>query len=152
MADPEFLGDIEVRLQDPDGNTAEITADGRLKVSQEPPSAPPDTTSVSRVQYSSVTGTSDDVYTIPSGEELRIQRFAAGAEHSRDGSVVELWYDPNGNGTGMTIIDVLFVSGSSNQHDLNAVFTGNGTRAIRMRRRRLDGGARRIFARWEGYY
>lgn len=130
-----------------------ISTTGRLLVSQEPPGTPDEATGVIRTVYSAVGTTSDDVYVIPNGEVLRIQRFTAGAEtDTTAGNVVELFYDPNGTGVGMTVIAVLFVSGTSDQVDLNDYFTGNGTRAIRMRRRRLSGGSKEMFAKWEGYY
>ena len=134
-------------------NTAEITTSGRLKIDTSPPDAPADTTEVTRTEYSSVSGSDDDVYIIPTGETLIIQRFVGGAEtDTTAGNVVELWYDPLGTGVGMTIIDMIFCSGSGDQHDLRATSIGDGTKAIRMRRRRFSGGSKEIFGRWEGYY
>ena len=52
----------------------------------------------------------------------------------------------------MTIIDTIFASGGSDQHDLRATFTGDGTASIRLRRLRFSGGSKQIFGRWEGYY
>jgi len=145
-------GRSAIIIVDSEGNEADVTPGGRLKVSQEPPTPPPNTTPVNRTFYTNMVGTQVDTYTIPSGVTLHIQRLSAGAEHSRDGSVVELWYDPDGTGTNAEIIDVLFVNGTSEQHDLNAEYVGDGSAAILLVRRRLDGGSRRIFARWEGYY
>lgn len=141
-----------VRITDGDGHYADVTAAGRLQVSQEPPEPPVGTTSVIVTEYDDVSTTDDNVYTIPNGETLYIQRLSAGAESGNGGSVAELWYDPNGTGVGMTIIDAVHVDGSSAQHDLNSSYEGDGTRAIRLRRKRYGGGAVEIFARWEGYY
>jgi len=130
-----------------------VTSGGRLKISQEPPDAPSETTPVNITEFDNVSGTDDNVYIIPSGETLTIQRFSAGAEvDTTAGNNVELWYDPNGTGIGMTIIDVIFCSGSGDQHDLRAQYIGDGTRVIRMRRKRYSGGSKEIFGRWEGYY
>lgn len=140
-------------LVDSDGDVADITASGRLKVSQEPPIAPPGTTSVIVVEYDTVATEDDNVYIIPTGEKIIINRLSAGAEASSSGSVIELWYDPNGDGTGMTIIDVIFCNGTSDQHDLSENIIGDGTKSIRLRRRDLNiFSSSDIFARWEGYY
>lgn len=140
-------------LVDDEGDRANITSNGRLLVSTEPPSPPDNTTGVSNTEYSNIIGSNDNIYVIPNGEILTLQRFSAGAEeHNNSGSAVELWYDPNGNGSDMTIIDVIFCNGVSDQHDLNQKYEGNGIKTIRMRRKRLGGGSRWIFGRWEGYY
>jgi hypothetical protein len=146
-------GKTEMIIVDGDtGVSANVTASGRLQVSQEPPTPPPDTTAVVQTAYSNVANQSDTVYVIPAGETLILQRFSAGGEETNAGSVIELWYDPNGTGGNMTIIDTIFCNGSSDQHDLNDSYTGDGTKAIRMRRKRLSGGAVSVFGRWEGYY
>ena len=129
-----------------------MTRAGQLTVSTPPPEAPVGTTGVIEAEYNSVSGDDDTVFTIPNGELLTINRLASGSEVTSAGAVVELWYDPNGNGTGMEIIDVIFSNGNSDQHDLNAQYTGDGTKAIRMRRSNLTGGGILIFGRWEGYY
>lgn len=151
-----FIGDQEevigIILQDADGDQADITATGRLKVSTEPPTPPPDKTAVIKLEYGNVSTTDDLVYIIPNGETLQLQRFSAGAETANSGNVVELWYDPNGNGVGMTIIDTIFCDGTSDQHDLNQTYLGDGTKSIRLIRKRLSGGSTLIFGRWEGYY
>lgn len=153
-----FVGDQEgtlgVILVDEDGDKADITPNGRLKVSQEPPTPPEGTISVNQVEYGIVSDFDDDVFIIPSesGEVLTLQRFSGGGEEANKGNVIELWYDPNGDGTNMEIIDVIFANATSNIHDLNQEFTGDGTKAIRMRRKRLSGGGVLLFGRWEGYY
>lgn len=130
-----------------------LTTDGRMLVSSPPPSAPPDTTTVSVIEFNNVTTQHDNIYVVPTGETLKITRFSAGAEvDSVAGNVIELYRDPNGTGIGMGIIDVIFTSGDSDQHDLDEDVTGDGTYAIRMRRRRFGGGSKEIFGRWEGYY
>jgi len=139
-------------IQDEEGHRADVTANGRLKVSQEPPTPPVGTTGVSEVEYGNVANSDDNDYLIPNGETLILQRFSAGGEEANKGNVIELWYDPNGNGNNMEIIDTIFCNGSSDQHDLNGSYLGDGTAQIKLRRRRLSGGAVQIFGRWEGYY
>lgn len=117
-----------------------------------PTSVPADGTKVGTVKYDNVNGATDEVYTIPNNKTLIIQNLIGGAEVTGQGSVVELWYDPNGNKNGMIIIDAVHTSGESMQHGLCVSFVGNGTRRIVMRRRRLGGGSCEIFGRWEGYY
>jgi len=133
-------------------NKAGITADNKLKVVLPPPTAPSGATAINRTEYDGVSGDDDNVYIIPNGETLIIQRLSSGSEVTSDGATTELWYDPNGTGVGMTIIDAIFSNGSSDQHDLNESYTGDGTKAVRMRRRNLTGGTVSIFGRWEGYY
>ena len=130
------------------------THTGRLLVSQEPPSAPPETTSIKQTEYGLVSGSHDNVYVIPNGETFILQRFMAGSiEAAIGGSSVELWYDPDGDaGVNMEIIDVLFVNGTSDFHDLHEDYIGDGTKRIIMRRNKIGGGSTTIFGRWEGYY
>jgi hypothetical protein len=129
-----------------------LTADRRLSVSLPPPTSPPDATAIDRTDYNDVTTTSDNTWTIPNGETVVIQRLSAGSEVGNGGSVVELWYDPLGTGVNMTIIDAIHCDGNASQHDLNESYLGDGTKAIRMRRKRYGGGGVEIFGRWEGYY
>ena len=107
-------------------------------------------TSVKEFQFATDEGVQDP-------EKMRLlvtmKNSDAGSEmDTTAGNVIELWYDPNGDGTGMEIIDVIFCSGDGDQHDLSASYLGDGTKAIRMRRRRFSGGSKEIFGRWEGYF
>jgi len=129
-----------------------VTQDGRLKVSQEPPSAPPETTEVAIIEYNSIAGTVDTDWVIPTGKTILIQRLAGGAEPA-NGSSIELYYDPDGTKTNLEIIDVIFSDGQSDQHVLNATYTGDGVAQIVLRRTGLaNSSARLVFGRWEGYY
>ena len=136
-----------------DGTTvAKISETGRQLIDTSPPAPPPDTTAVVVTEYSDVSTDDDYDYVIPNGATLQLQRLSGGAEPG-DGSVVELWYDPDGTKTSMEIIDVIFSDGHSDQHDLNDEFEGDGTAQIVMRRAGLgSSSARWIFGRWEGYY
>lgn len=133
------------------------TPDQRLKIALSPPAPPAGQTAVNVSAVDLVSGTSfsDTVYVIPNGKTLTIQSFSGGAEASTgnsDGaSKVELWSDPNGNGTGMTLIRVAYAANSNFDFVLNRVFVGDGTAAIRLRRTRLDSGNREVAAFWDGY-
>ncbi len=146
-------GIAKVKLWD-GTNVASITDSGRVKIDTSPPDAPVDTTSVVITEFSNVNNSDDNTFLIPSGDILVIQRFSAGAEaDTTAGNVIELFHDPDGDGgSNMEIIDVIFASGSSDQHDLRSEFLGDGTALIRMRRLRFSGGAKQIFGRWEGYH
>jgi len=137
-----------------DGNLGEISVsdDGKMQVATPPAEAPANTTPVSQIAQSDMTGTVDLNYVIPSGVTLRLQRFIGGAEGNGTASKVEIFYDPAGNGTGMTLIAVGYVADSNFQFDLSESFVGNGTRKIKMRRTRLDAGTREVFGKWSGYY
>lgn len=131
---------------------AKVSESGRQLIDTSPPAPPADTTSVVVTEYGNVSTNDDYDFLIPNGETLKIQRFSGGAEPG-DGSVVELWHDPNGTKIGMIIIDTIFSNGHSDQHDLNEQYIGNGTRRIIMRRKALgSSSAREMFGRWEGYY
>jgi hypothetical protein len=98
-----------------------------------------------------MSGTVDTLYTITNAKTLYIQRLSGGAETSTRGSIVELFYDPNGDLSVLTPIEDIYVNGSSDQKDLFEPFAGNGTRRILLRRRQFGGGFYEITGRWEGY-
>lgn len=132
---------------------ASFTADGRLKVAQEPPAPPPATTPVDVGGIATVGNTpADTTHVIGTGKTLVIQNINGGAAPVGAGSKVELFDDPNGDGTGMTLLRVAYVNGSSFSLDLNReVGPGNGTRAVRLRRTSLGGASREIAAFLAGY-
>ena len=142
-----------VLVVDRDGDEAAVTPAGRLQVTSEPPAPPLGLNAIKVTEFDDVLVSHDNVWTIPNGSTLTLQRLSGGAEETNAGNTIELWYDPDGDGgANMVIIDVIFSSATSDQHDLNDTFVGDGTKAIRLRRRRLSGGAVEIFGRWEGYY
>lgn len=126
-----------------------VTAAGRILVSQEPTPAPPGATPVIRSVYSNVSTVDDNIYTITNETTLTIQRLAGTNESSTGGTAVELFEDPNGDLSVLNVISVV-INGNGGG-ELNATFTGDGTRRIVMRRNRFDGGSRWTFARWEGF-
>jgi hypothetical protein len=131
---------------------ASFTADGRLKVVQEPPAPPPATTPVEVGGIALVGGVSDTVYVITNGKTLVIQSFSGGGAPEGKGSKVELFDDPNGDGAGMTLIRVAYVNGNSFSLDLNReIGPGNGTRAVRLRLSNLGGASREIAGFFTGY-
>ena len=144
----------EIIILDGDGQVfkAKVDATGRLLVSQQTIN-PPATTAVKQQAFGAVQGTDDIFYVIPNGETLNITKFTGSAEVEQTaGSAIELYYSPNGTTTGIQILAVIFASGGGDQQDLNEQFVGNGTRAILLRRRRLSGGNKQIFGKWEGYF
>ena len=125
---------------------------GRLLISQEPPGTPFGAVAVGETSFGNINGTIDTPFTITNGKKLTITRFVAGAESdSTAGNVIELFEDPNGDLSVLNVLDVIFASGLSDQHDLNAEFIGDGTKRILLRRRRLSGGSKEVFGRWEGF-
>jgi hypothetical protein len=143
-----------VKIIDGEGNgyLTKVDSTGRLLVSTQVV-VPPNTTPVSVVYYSNVSGTVDNFYVIPNGVNLRLTRFSAGAEVEQTaGQAIELYYAPNGTTTGIILLDIIFASGNSDQHDLDDTFAGNGTRSILIRRRRLSGGSKLIYGKFGGYY
>jgi len=131
---------------------AKVDPTGRLLVSTQTVT-PISATPVVQLQSGSVSGTANYFYIIPNGVTFTITKFAASSEvEQQAGNVVELYYAPNGNTIGIILIDTIYSSGNSDQHDLDVSYIGNGTRAILLRRRRLSGGAKEIFGRFAGYY
>ena len=142
-------GDVVIR--DTDGDAATVTA-GRLNASPAP--VPPSgATATSQGYTGNVSGTDDQFYTIPVGEQLYIQRFAGGGEFKGDGSKAELYWAPNGTTAGIVLIRVGYVNGSNFEFNLDytAPAVGDGTAAILTRRRRLSGGTKEIAAFWDGF-
>lgn len=132
---------------------ASFTADGRLKVAQEPPAPPPATTPVD-VGGIAVVGISpvDTVHVISNGKMLVIQNLSGGAPGVGSGSKVELFDDANGDGSVLSLLRVAYVSGSSFSFDLGRELgPGNGTRAVRLRRTNLGGASREVAAFLTGY-
>jgi hypothetical protein len=132
---------------------ASFTADGRLKVAQEPPAPPPATTPVD-VGGIAVVGINpvDTLHVLGNGKTLVIQGFSGGAPAVGSGSKVELFDDPNGDGSALSLLRVAYVSGSSFSFDLGRELgPGNGTRAVRLRRTNIGGPSREIAAFLSGY-
>jgi hypothetical protein len=132
---------------------ASFTADGRLKVAQEPPAPPPATTPVDMGGIA-VVGINpvDSVHVIGTGKTLVIQNFNGGAPPVGAGSKVELFDDPNGDGSALALLRVAYLSGSSFSLDLNReVGPGNGAHAVRLRRTNMGGPSREVAAFLAGY-
>lgn len=132
---------------------ASFTADGRLKVAQEPPAPPPATTAVDVGGIATVgINPVDTTHVLATGTTLVIQNFNGGAPPVGSGSKVELFDDPNGDGSALTLLRVAYVNGSSFSLDLSReVGPGNGTHAVRLRRTNLGGPSREIAAFLAGY-
>lgn len=143
--------DWQTQLVGSDGSTRADIISGRISVSPTPPATPPTATSVIITQSSDVSGTIDHVYTITSGKTLQLNLFSAGAEASVSGAVCKLYYDPNGDGSALTLIEAIYENGATSQVTLDEQYTGDGTRAIRLRRTNLTGGSVEITAKWVGY-
>ncbi len=122
-----------------------LDSSNRLLISNEP-ITPAATTAVSVIEFDSVSAISDNYYSIPVGSFLVLQRFSAGAEtDTTAGNVVELKI----SGIASQFLDVIFCGGNSFQHDFDEQIGGGSV--IQLSRRRLGGGAKEIFGRWEGY-
>lgn len=114
------------------------------------PCTPPGKTRVDKQKVGSmIPGNDEDVYTIPNGETLVMIRFAGGSEHNTSNKI-ELWYDPNGDGTGMTLLRVGY--NSDFEFQINFMYVGDGTKKIRLRRTALGSGSREVAGFWEGFY
>ena len=125
---------------------------GRLLISSDV-TTPIDTTEVVVSDIGNVSGTPvDTYYTITNGKTLTLQLFQAGAEaNSIGGSKVSLYYDPNANLTGMTLLTVIYVNGSSFENSISTSLVGNGTRRLVLRRETFAGSGREIFGRAKGF-
>lgn len=136
------------------GTSLDIATDGSIKVVPlVTPPAPFGAVDISQTAFNGVTSTAgvDLYYTITNTKTLMIQTLIAGSEETQGGAVVELFYDPNANLTGMTRLSTLFINGSSDNTPINQDFVGNGTRRIVLRRRGYTASNREMFAQWLGY-
>lgn len=137
------------------GAVAAVTEAGRLAVTTASP-VPAGATGVRETYQGGVNGSTDNTFTIPSGETLTLTRFVCGGEayakNNRSvGTRVELFWDPNGNGSGMTLLAFGYNNGGTYQQSLFEQFTGDGTAAIRVRRESFESTVQ-ITGSWEGYY
>jgi len=136
----------DVVITDPDdsGKQAHVDSGGRLYVAAVQPEAPPGTDEVIKGGQATILkegGTDDYTYTITNGKTLTIIAFRAGAYLLKEGNIimrskVELWDDPNGDGTGMALIDVFYFDGESNGDRAereSQTYVGDGTARIMMR-------------------
>jgi len=74
------------------------------------------------------------------------------AATSNKGVKVEFFSDPNGNGTGMMLLNAAYLNGSNFCQPENFVTSiGNGSVSVRIRRTNYSDIPVEIFANWEGY-
>lgn len=140
-----------VHIVDETGSyAARIGSDGRMFTSSAV-TAPTGTTAVSVSAIGDVNTTADTYYTITSGKTLTIQRLEGGAEEGGRGCKVEIFEDPNGDASVLTLISIFYCQYNSFCIDLLRSFVGNGTRRILLRRTAFGTGLREIFGRWIGY-
>lgn len=136
------------------GNFTDLQSrNNRLLVSQDV-EAPAGTTPVTVQAFGDVASTAgvDTYYTITNGYNLTIQQLSAGAEGETGGSIVELFWDPDGDlGVNLERIDTIFIDSATNQIEINTTFTGDGTARIVLRRRGYTSSAREMSARWIGF-
>lgn len=154
MADISLNESDEVTIADASGfNKLTVNGDGSINVQVGNVVVPPTGTTVSTNVFGQVSSTAgmDTYYVITNGKTLTLQRFTGGAEPHQSGSIVELFYDANGNSSILTRIETVFVNGVSIQVGINQSFVGNGTKRIVMRRRVYASASREVWGRWEGY-
>lgn len=139
------------------GNKLKIDALGNLFVISVTPTIPEGSVSASTRAVGNVTnGTPVDTRVIiTTGKYLTIQIAEAGAQvnfKADQSSKVEYFWDPNGNGTGMQLIESVYSAGQTVQLNVNETLPlpGDGTRSLRMRRTSF-GGTNEIYGEWKGY-
>ncbi|MCF7798999.1 hypothetical protein K9M74_03780 [Candidatus Woesearchaeota archaeon] len=156
-----LLGSVKIEDATDSSKKVFVDASGRMLVALPPPSPPIGTTEVKQTKFNDVGGNSADYdyYIIPNGEIIRIQKLLGSSEDRAKESYVALWLDNNGeDATGSdghvnwSLISIAFSNISNVNFDLNEEVTGDGTKRIVLHRRRMDAGARLVFARWQGYY
>lgn len=152
MASNQSTGATKIEDGGGSGRLASVDGANRLVVTANATIVPPASVAVEQAALSDLTTTDDTVYVIPNGKILTITRFAGGSEgNSGKVSKSSLYYDPNGDGSSLTLIRTMYLSGTNYEFGLDYKATGDGTRAIRMRRERLDGAADEVAAFWSGY-
>lgn len=136
---------------------AKVDASGNLLVKTPTPEAPAGTIRVEMMARDSVSGSgqTDVAFVIPSNTVLILQRFLGGQfPVSGDASELGLYYDTTGAITASSYLISLGYVGTGEMNykdDLSNSYSGNATRAIIARRRRLNATAREMYYRWLGY-
>ena len=126
-----------------------------IRTNDVPPETPAGKTKIIKEKIGDVDGSNfyDDTYVIPNGETLVIQHFKCGAEGDINKySKVVLYYAPDGTVNGNAEVLSVGYLGDNFRESLKESFTGDGTKAIIMRRERMEAGKREIFGKWRGYY
>jgi len=136
-----------------EGANFTFDASNHLNVVAPPPVAPATATAVVRIANGDVTGIADDVFAVPIGKTLTVQRLNAGAESAAGpGGKVEMFLDVTGDGSSLSILEKVFLNGSNSESTLADNVIGDGSRSIRMRRENLGGGTLEMFGRWDGFF
>lgn len=148
---PGLIGSVKIEDSLNSNKKAKVDDSGRLLVSTPPPQPPPDTMPVVLTGFGQVSGDVDQTYTITNGKTLIIGRLLAGAQGMNKAGRVTLYEDPDGTGTTLNVIAVLYINADSDIADLSEKFAGDGSRRIILRRSNLGGGSAEMFARFEGY-
>jgi hypothetical protein len=151
------------------GNVADVDSSNQLKVVTPPPVPPSGTTPVTILGDTPLdVGGEDNEYsyfTIPNGETLILQSIFISFEGNNAQSKVEIYDDPtatdptgpNGGDTipgtwNLILINHIEFNSVSIPLNENETYLGDGTRRIALRRKRLDAGARELYAKLSGYY
>lgn len=112
-------------------------------------------TFIEEVYKDTISGEVDDTYLIPDGQSVVVQEISSGSSLALGNVVstrIEIFFDPNGDGTGMTLIDTLYISiNEATKPTKKTPYTGDGTARIRTRRTPLDLGSREVTVKWKGY-
>jgi len=137
---------------------AQVNSAGELKVEVVPGAPPVAATQVFEIFSDVVSGTDDNFVTITNLKNLTISRFIAGyVQPSSGDSIVELYWAPNGDATGIELLVNKNGSTTSTQTlNISATpggtpFLGDGTAAILVRRRKTGGGSTEITGAFIGF-
>lgn len=140
-----------IRIRDATGSVlVKISVSGEMHTTTAI-EAPPGATPFELVARSDMSGQADSFQSVAVGETLVVQRLSGSAGASVEGSTVELFHDAAGDLSNLVFIDDVVMSGGSESTVLTHMITGSATMRLVMRRRRLDGGAKPIKGRVEGY-
>lgn len=146
-----------IKIVDSSGTyTADVTTDGRLKIEQALPSAPPDTTAVEDYEVGTINSGNYKNYSIPVGETLVVQQFVAGcAGEGGKGARVTLIYDQAPGGPVHQLeIGRLYVQASTAIFPIDFTATRAAVSGDRIRifRYPLEGSTQEVYGYWRGYY
>ncbi len=137
---PYVIGDVG-------GDTIEVVG-GRLLVSAtiDPiPSPPGSWVRLMEDRLLEGHGQYDVTYLVPTGQVIKLYKFMGCAASSAMGSAIEVYEDPTGSGSPLTLVSKMLLNGGVGIETLDDEFSGDGIRKIRIRLRRLDGGSRELF-------
>lgn len=155
IVNPSSIGSVKIEDANISAQKWRIDSAGYGLVKFAPPVAPPGSILVEVLIRGTVSGStySDTPFFIPPNTTFSVQRMMGGcASLSSNLSSIETHYDPSGAVTiNSYLMAIGYIVTGNYMEDMNGYYAGDGTKAVILRRYRLDAGAKEIYGRMLGY-